>query len=654
MAGCECGSLRLSSIFNDHMVLQRDLPLAVWGWARPGLMVAVSLAGQSASTEANPAGRWRVTLEPLPAGGPYALEVRADRTLSVRDVLIGEVWLCSGQSNMEWPLCNARDGEAEVAAADYPQIRHVTIPRVPAEQPRDDVAVQWQRCTPQVAGAFSAVGYFFGRRLHRQLGVPVGLVHSSWGGTVAETWTSRQALLAEPTLAGLVHTSEKTPRELAELEAQHAAALADWDRQVAHEDPGNAGEAQGFAEPGHDDSAWPTMDLPRYWETVKGLEIDGAVWFRRTVELPADWAGRELVLSLGAIDDFDTTYVNGQAVGATGLETPNYYLAPRRYRVPAELTKTGRATLAVRVFDRMGNGGLYGGGHPLSLSPADDGQTSLALEGPWRYRIECALTPRPMLPRPALPILPGQCNSPAALYNSMIAPLIPLTIRGVIWYQGESNAGRAYEYRTLFPTMIRDWRARWGRDLPFLFVQLANYQAPPAEPTESAWAELREAQSMTLALPHTAQAVAIDVGEAHDIHPRNKQDVGLRLALAAEAIVYGRDGEHTGPVYRAMAIEGSRVRLRFDHAAGLTAQPREGCEGLAGFAIAGADRRFVWARASIDGDSVVVWSEKVPAPVAVRYGWADNPRCNLYTAAGLPASPFRTDDWPGLTGPGGA
>jgi sialate O-acetylesterase len=390
------------------------------------------------------------------------------------------------------------------------------------------------------------------------------------------------------------------------------------------------------------------MNLPQFFETA-GLVIDGAVWFRKEIDLPASWAEKDLTLNLTAIDDFDVTYFNGKRVGATGNDTPNSYLVPRRYKVPGSLVQPGRNVIAVRVFDRAGEGG-FGRTEVMSVVSVGAKETdAISLAGPWSYKVELALEPK----RPdygSRPELPGPTNqnSPSVLYNAMLAPLKPYAIRGVIWYQGESNAGRAYQYRTLFPTMIRDWRTAWNQgEFPFYFVQLANWQAAKAEPGESDWAELREAQTMTLQSPQTGMAVIIDIGDANDIHPRNKLDVGKRLAAWALAETYHQKVEPSGPLYDSFSVKDDKITIKFKHVGGGLKTADGGPPK--GFAIAGADHKFVWAETRVQGDTVIVWSKAVARPVAVRYAWADNPVANLYNQAGLPASPFRTDDWPGIT-----
>ncbi len=624
---------RLNGLFTDNMVLQRDLKVPIWGWAQPGQTVSVSMNGRSATTRANAEGKWQVRLGPFSAGGPFTLTVQGEEIVTLTNVLVGDVWICSGQSNMEMGI-GAINAPEDIAQANYPHIRLYTVPKKVALQAETNVMSAWQVCTPETVaaggwGGFTAVGYFFGRDLHRELDVPIGLIHTSWGGTIAEAWTSAKALKKMPDFAPAVEAIE----QMAGKDAPDLHQLIEaWYQK---NDPGSAA-VPGWADADFKDGEWQTMTLPTQWETAGLAEFDGIVWFRKEFELPAAWAGKDAWLNLGPIDDRDTTYVNGVAVG--GLDS---WLDGRRYRVPGQLLKSGRNVIAVRVLDTGGSGGVYGKPSDLKLSlDGDNSSTPISLAGPWRY-----LASTPLAKTTSQP--PGTAsNNPnvvTVLYNGMIAPLVPFGIKGAIWYQGESNAGRGRQYRTLLPTMITDWRSRFGvGKFPFFIVQLANFMAPKPEPSESAWAEVREAQLMTAQkLPKTGLAVAIDIGEAKDIHPKNKQEVGRRLALSALAIAYGRDLEYAGPVYRSMKTKGNQVRLRFDHVGGgLVAK---GGAPLQGFAIAGADNKFVWADAVIDGKNVVVSSPQIDKPVAVRYGWADNPVCNLYNQDGLPASPFRTD-----------
>ncbi len=641
--------IHVPSIIGDNMVLQQGLKVRIWGTAQPGERLTVTFAARKANATTDAKGRWQTLIGPFKAGGPFTMTISGSNTLTLSNVLVGEVWICSGQSNMEWPLVNAKGGTEAVAQANYPEIRLFTVLKKTAAAPLDDVEGRWVVTTPEQAHQFSAVGYFFGRELYQRMKVPVGLIHTSWGGTPAEAWTSQETLASLPTLKPMLERYQKELSQAPQSRQELEAKLAEWDRANLYEDPGNKGEALGYPATSFDAADWKMMKLPQAIETA-GLNIDGAVWFRRELDVPASWAGKDLRLSLGPIDDFDVTYFNGARVGATGSETQNSYSVPRRYKVSGSVVHAGSNLIAVRVFDRAGGGGFIGAQEQMSLAPADEPKTNtLSLAGEWRYKVELALEPKkPDWGTRPSQVGPNNQNSPTVLFNAMIAPLTPYAIRGAIWYQGESNAGRAYQYRTLFPAMIRNWRAAWGEgDFPFYFVQLANWQPKRPEPSESEWAELREAQTMTLREPNTCMAVIIDIGETNDIHPRNKVDVGHRLAVCALADTYGQKIEPSGPLYDALSVEGGKARVKFKHLDG--GLKTSGGGPPKGFAIAGADHKFHWAEARIDGDSVVVWSSDVTQPLAVRYGWADNPDCNLYNKTDLPASPFRTDDWPGVT-----
>ena len=650
--------VKVAAPTGEHMVMQQGRPLRISGTDAPGQAIRATLsAGATSATSATATatadadGRWQLTLAAPPAGGPFTLAIAGSTTTTFTDVWSGEVWIASGQSNMEFPLRRA-SGADEAIADGCAGLRLFLEPQETAAAPAAKLAGEWQTCNRDSAVGFSAVAFHFGRQIHRALGVPVGLIQSAWGGTPAEAWTPRAALLAEPGLKAMVDTFDaatQDPQQREELMQKVAA----WEAKNFHQDTGNRGEARGFASPRTSTRGWSKMEIPRLWESA-GLAIDGAVWFRREVELPADWAGRELALSLGAIDDFDTTYWNGARVGATGGATPRYYAAPRHYTVPARLVKAGKNVIAVRVFDHFGSGGFAGTPAQLTVAPAGAPPSAapVSLAGTWLYKIERKLPPA-LADFSTRPRVMGADDpeSPSVLWNGMMAPLARLPVAGVIWYQGESNAARAYEYRTLFPLMIRSWRAAWGEPaLPFLFVQLPNFgAAPPGNraPGDSSWAELREAQALALREPRTAMAVTIDVGEADNLHPRNKQEVGRRLALAALKSAYGRDLVATGPTFQSAAREGPAMRVRFTSiASGLDTSDGAGPRG---FLIAGADHTWHAATARIEGASVLVSSPDVPDPVAIRYDWADAPASNLRNQADLPAAPFRSDDWPAVT-----
>jgi sialate O-acetylesterase len=618
----------VNPLFSDHAVLQAGREVPVWGTARDGEKVTVSLAGGTAAATAQ-SGRWLVRLPPMPAGGPYTLTVAGEaNTVTVQDVLVGEVWICSGQSNMERQL-GLREGQKpitnwreEVTSASYPLIRHFGVTQKAVLSPETGVAGQWIVCSPDTVESFTAVGFFFGRGLFQARKVPIGLIHSSWGGTPAEAWTSLDALQKMPEFAEAAAQVERTAAELKTGAYNYPKQLEGW---FAKNDPGAVGKPAWWA-PELEERAWEQQVLPGLWEAAGLPGFDGVVWFRRTIDLPESWTGADAELHLGMIDDADTTWVNGIQAGAT-----SGYQIPRIYRVPAAVLKPGRNVIAVRVLDTGGGGGLWGGADSMRLVSLKSGEgTAIPLTGPWSRKVSASLA---KVPFPPLDFSRSPAT-PSSLYNGMIAPLLPYAMRGVIWYQGEANVGREKQYRTLLPAMISDWRRVWGEgDFPFLFVQIA--------PHKGMTPEIREAQLLaSQRTPNTAMAVTIDCGDADDIHPAYKQPVGARLALAARALAYGEKIEYSGPVFASAQFAGSRAVLRFTHlGGGLVA--KDGA--LIGFTIAGADKVFHAANAVIEDGTVAVSAPEVPQPAAVRYGWANVPVGNLFNAAGLPASPFRTD-----------
>jgi len=652
------GEVRLPSIFSDNMVLQRGMPIRVWGLADPGERVSVGFLGRAARSRADTAGQWQVTLPPCDAGGPYALDVKAHRTrISFRNVMIGEVWLCSGQSNMAFALSDAPDAPDSAQVFDG-NMRLFSVPRRVSDRAERDCGGSWHVCSQQFASSFSAVGFFFGRDLRKRLNVPIGLIAASWSGTPGESWTSWETMEADSMLAPIIARQKKAeaayPTAIARYREAFLAFQADTTHKPAFQrDPGNRGYGEGYATAKFADTAWKETRLPGYWEKSEGLDIDGAIWFRKHVTIPKKWLHSTLALNLCALDDFDVTYFNGVEVGAMGMENPESYLTPRHYSIPESLVTSTDAVIAIRIFDQFGGGGFAGPPEDMLLSCGSRNEC-IPLYGLWRYRVELALDPRaiggpgqPGVPYP--PASPYSSSRPAGLYNGMIRPCAPLSLRGGIWYQGEANAYHAYQYRTLLPALISDWRKAFRNDsMAFGIVQLANYLQPDTVPSSSDWAELREAQLLTVDhTPKTGLAVTIDIGDENDIHPKNKLDVGRRLALWAVAAVYGDTAvEYSGPALTSAVFQGDSAILTFSHAhGGLEARggpPR-------GFSVAGDDQAFAWASGAIAGNKLVLRSAAVARPVAVRYGWANNPPCNLYNKAGLPASPFRTDTWPGIT-----
>lgn len=613
-------------LFVDHAVLQQGTKVPVWGTADPGEAVTVAMAGQKVSTAAGPDGKWVAYLGSMKAGGPFTLTISGRNEIVLTDILVGDVWVCGGQSNMERQLGPRvgqqpiDDWEKEVAAARYPRIRHFGVAQEKSLTPLQTVKGKWEVCTPDAVKDFTAVGYFFGRDLYRARHVPIGLIHSSWGGTPAEAWTSEAGLRSLPDFAAL-------PRQLETLIADPEAAKRQYEVQLeswfaSHDAGSSAG--QPWSAPALDTGSWKTMALPTLWEDAGEPTLNGVVWFRKTFDLPAAAARAAAELDVGMIDDIDTTWVNGVKVGAT----VGYNLV-RKYPVPAGLLKAGRNVVAVRVLDTGGGGGIWGDQKLQVVFSGKAAPEAVDLTGPWRFRIGLNLEEAPPPPTAVI----GDVGTPTVLYNGMIAPLLPYAIRGVVWYQGEANVRREQQYRTLFPATIADWRHAWGQDFPFLFVQIA--------PHHDMTPEIREAQLLTWEhTPGTAMVVTMDIGDANDIHPTHKQPVGARLALAARALAYGEHLEYSGPVFDVMTVKGGKAALRFTHlGGGLVA--RGGA--LRGFTVAGPDKVFHPARAEIRGRTVVVTSDAVADPVAVRYGWANVPDGNLFNKAGLPASPFRTD-----------
>lgn len=628
-------TLRLPALFNDHLILQRDRANPVWGWDQPGGEVSVSLSGQPvASTRTNPDGRWSLTLPPLSAGGPHELIIEGSTRRVLRDVLVGEVWLCTGQSNMQFSVRQSANGEAEATTATFPRIRLFSVAKKTAATPLDDVEGSWTVCSPEAVREFSALGFFFGRTLTQTLDVPVALIDLSWGGSPIEAWTSLDDVSHEPSLAPLATHCREFLQLSSKEGAQHAFRSWEKIRDAALAD--TRGVSFGWAKPKFNDSDWPGCPVPGTFDEVAG-EVDGAVWYRGTLEIPSAWAGRDLELHLGVIDDLDHTYWNGTLVGQTGTETKEYYKHPRIYTVPAALVKAGPTLLAVRVFDEYLSGGFISHANDLWLAPRDArADERIALAGSWKVKVEQVI--------PEKPWAQDQPQArPEGIFNAMLSPLMPFGIRGVLWYQGENNLGYATRYAVQFPLMIAAWRRRWAQgDFPFLFVQLANYGVRHAQPSGGAWAELRDAQTAALRLPNTAMVTAIDVGAADNMHPTDKNTVGTRLAATALTHVYAHDiPDCSGPVPERIELTAHELRITYRHAdTGLVTTDDRPPQG---FALVAADGQTDWAPARIEGSTIILSLAATPRPVKVKYAWADNPDVNLINCAEFPALPFRHD-----------
>jgi len=611
-------AVRLPAVISDNMVLQANHADPIWGWATPGTKVRVTIAEQKKSTAVGADGHWQLALDPLPPGGPLALTVRSGvTTLTVSNILVGEVWLCAGQSNMEFPTQSATNGTEEVAQATFPKIRLFHVAITPALTPASDCIGEWVECSPTNVAKFSAVAYFFGRQLHQDLKTPVGLIAAALGGSQARAWISRPGLEQTPSLALYA-------KYLDEEVAKSTAMLpADWRSPDGKLLP--ARDDAAWAEPATSDAEWATVDLPHSW--AGSTKFMATLWLRRNVAVPPTWTGHDLHLALGASDCPVTMYANGQVLQMAGA-------GPLVCQVPGRLVTGTNLLLAVKLCLNSYNkiGSLTGTSHMTLTAP--DAQ-ALALTGTWRYAY--AYRGPWSLPQ----------YEAAGLYNGMIAPLVPYSLRGVVWYQGESDAPFAQRYGTTFQAMITDWRRVWREDFPFLYVQLPNYGKALDNPVDDdgGWAGVREGQTAALQLPATGMAVTYDLGEPAQIHPPNKQAVARRLVLLAQVKAYQQKLVCAGPLYEGMAVEGDHIRIRFrDSGGGLITSDGKTVNHVA---IAGADRHWVWAHAEIAGDTLLVSTSAVPNPVAVRYAWAGNPvGANLARRDGFLVAPFRTDSWP--------
>jgi sialate O-acetylesterase len=626
----EQNQLKLPVLVSDGMVLQRDRPLKIWGWAAPRERVRLSFNRAETTAVADAEGNWEALLPPQKAGGPYVMTIQAGKTLVLRDILVGDVWLCSGQSNMETPVSRVMSlfGD-EINAYANPHIRYVKIPLTyNFHAPQADVApCSWLGLSPETAQHYSAVAYFFAKELYEKTKVPIGLINASVGGSPAEAWIGEEALQAFPALLNDMRIC-RSDEYVAEMSRLASLPGRRWTEIAGEQDQG-LHEALPWSSPDYDDSAWETVDLfDRHWGRSGSHPLNGVFWFRKEIDLPPGVENQAALLYMGRIVDADSVYLNGQCIGSTSYQYP-----PRNYKAPQGSLRAGKNSLAVRLLSQ---GGFpeFVQDKPYKIVLAD--KQEISLEGDWKHKAGALM-----------PALSGGGIAfqykPTGLYNAMIAPLKHHALKGVLWYQGEANASRHEEYYALMSALIKDWRGLWQDELPFLMVQLPNYMNPAPFQANSSWAALREVQlNLSQTIPRTGLAIAIDVGEWNDIHPLNKKDVGKRLSLAARHLVYGEHTlSHCGPVYESMQTEGNKIVLSFKHTGGgLTMKG----DKLNTFVIAGADKVFVPAQAKIENKRVIVWSDSIAHPLAVRYAWADNPEnANLYNQEGLPASPFKTD-----------
>ncbi len=652
--------LVMPALFSSNMVLQQKSSVPVWGKAEPGEKVSVKGSwGAAAETTVKPDSNWDVHLKTVKAGGPFELRVTVgDSTIVYKNVMLGEVWLCSGQSNMEIPLEGwppqypIRNSAEEIRNASYPDIRLFHVARDYSANPHFNCIGTWNECSPKTVATFSAVGYFFGRELYEKLHVPIGLIMSVWGGTKIQPWISAKYLSE---MSAYKPIAEKVENGAGLIAAQKKWIDSHPVINLATRNPDSMYVGLNFddgslSDKSYNDASWKDMKLPVYWQTTSAGNFNGAVWFRKNIEIPQTWVGKTLVLHLGPIDDMDETWVNGTKVG--GYLTTGYYAYPRVYDVPASIVTDTSLTIAVRVLDIGGFGGIWGDGVTMKIDQKSDTTQAIPLSGEWKYMPVAEYTNSKFYVygpdgefynRPKLPFV-YDYDTPTVLFNGMIAPLIPYHVKGVLWYQGESNSGTPSDYNNykyLFPLLIKNWRRDWKEgNFPFYWVQIAPFHYGQSGKSYV----IRNAQRQTLSVPNTGMAVTLDIGTVDNIHPPDKQDVGHRLALWALVKNYGRHYDYSGPLYKSVKFKSGKAFVSFEHVdGGLVFKPRD---GRTNFVIAGKDGKFVEAKVKVDGKNLVVYSPDVKRPAAVRYAWGNAEQATLFNKAGLPASTFRTDDWP--------
>ncbi len=652
----------MPAVFSEHAVLQKSAKTPVWGKASAKEKVTVTLDKASATVTTGADGKWKVMLDLTKEGqGPYEMIVAGSNKISIADVVLGEVWVCSGQSNMGVGLGDDLYWKEESTKCENPLLRQFTpYTSIADPTPQEDLPGHWILATPANGPSFSAVAYYFGKRVQNKLKLPVGLIKTCWGGTPSEAWTSAQAL---DTVPELKQGKDKVVTDYLNFQdylIKHKA----WVKKFQRGDRPLPQNLDEYVKPDAPTDGWKSVTLPNKFSEI-GLPSAGAVWLRKKITLPPPGLNQPSGVGLGDFRDNVTLFWNGRNVGNKDIS-----VVGGGFYISGEFTPTKEVTLAVRITCSSDGMGILPG-----KSFFGEGFTG-PLKGEWLAKVEYELPPLDAVAKTSLPVLPPfpayeKSNIATFLYNGMVHPFIPYRIAGVVWYQGETNANRAFQYRTAFPLMIKDWRKQWAQgNFPYYYCQLANFNSIPDVPGENDWAELREAQDMTLALPNTGEAILIDIGEAANIHPRNKRDAGDRMALAALAKTYGKSVVYSGPTYQSITVEGDKIRVHFKNATGglvaralpatyipttvhmettaplVRKSPNSEVEG---FAICGEDRKWVWADASIKGSDIIVSAPGVSKPVAVRYTWASNPICNLYNGAGLPAGPFRSDSFPCIT-----
>ena len=617
--------IKLPRLIRDSMILQRDAPIKIWGWAHQKEKIKITFNNKVYNTIADSTGKWKITLQLMQAGGPFTMKLDANNHIVINNILIGDVWICSGQSNMvhQMGIHNVLYAD-EITNANYSEIRHFFIPNITdLQQPHDDIQTgYWKPANPQDILQFSAVAYFFAKKLYEKYHVPIGLINASWGGTPIEAWISEEGFTNFSAIQNIIQKNKDT------------AYINDIVRKNISNNIKSKQEDKGIINKWYEENYipknWHPINVPGYWEDQGIKDLDGVVWYRKEFNVPPSMSNHAAKLFLGRIVDADNVYINGKLIGNTTYQYPQ-----RRYTVTENILHAGKNIIVVRVQNNSGKGGFV----PDKPYYIFSGKDTIDLKGTWQYKVGEVYEPQKNIPSSF-----SFQSQPTALYNSMIAPLINYSCKGFVWYQGEANTTRAEEYAKLQPALINDWRNKWNEpNAPFLYVQLPGFMDMNYLPSESQWAELREVQLKSLSVKNTGMVVAIDLGEWNDIHPDRKKDVGDRLALLAEDIAYNEKNiVSSGPIYQSSVINDNKIIISFTNiGTGLTTNDGE---ELNYFSIAGADKKFVWAKATIENNKVIVWNENIPKPMYVRYAWADNPDgANLFNKEGLPASPFRTD-----------
>lgn len=624
--------IKLPQIIRDSMVIQRNAPIKIWGWASKNEKVSVSFNGKQLHTIASSEGNWSVELPRMQAGGPYSMIIKGTNEITLNNILIGDVWLCAGQSNMVHQLdIHDITYAEEIENANYPEIRHFKIPtQTNLKGPALDFrGGSWQAAVPDEIRPFSAVAYFFAKKIYEKYKIPIGLINASVGGTPIEAWTSERGFQKIPELLATIEKNKDTAY-VNRLARKFAAETNQETKKIT--DKGLIGPIKWYA-PEFEPHNWRRINIPGYWEDQGIRDLNGVVWYRREIEVPDAMANGEAMVFLGRIVDADQLFINGVEIGKTTYQYPQ-----RRYRLPKGVLTPGKNIFVIKVTNYNGKGGFVPD-KPYCMFTEKD---TVDLKGDWYYKVGDVFEPKTSFSSTRTRPINAQ-NEPTALFNAMVAPYTKISLKGILWYQGESNCGEPQAYSGLLKALISNWRKEFKQpDVPFIYAQLPNFMEVNYVPEESNWAELRQSQLRGLELPNTAMTVNIDLGEWNDIHPDNKKDVGERMALAGLKLAYGEDLVYSGPIYKNHEINGAQVILSFSHVGGGLIS--DDGEALSEFEIAGEDRKFVWAKAKIKENKIIVWNEAVAHPKYVRYAWADNPdNPNLYNREGLPASPFTTE-----------